>query len=341
MPWVEKLSSGRWQARYKTPDGKKHSAGTFDHKTMALRKAARAEDDAFKFQNRDANAGKRTWGEWCDHWWSTRSVSPGTLSRDASPVRKYLRPRWDDVPLNDITRHDVRAWVNELNRTLAPSSVSRYLAIFTSSLTAAVDAEVLMMHPALNIKFDHGEVDVQRYFTHGEANALIDALPETERGFVHTLFYSGMRWGELVGLEIRRVDLRRRNMRVAEVWDNRTSSVRQYPKGRRIRDVPIFDDTIPYLEEAIGLRKSGFVFQERRNIDNWRKRVWDRALNTAELGSARIHDTRHTYASWLLQNGVTLAEVGRLLGHASSATTQRYAHLAESPRDHIFAALRG
>lgn len=329
-----------WRARYLTPDGKKRSAGTYAHKAMALRKGAAKEDDAHKFRNRDHDASKRAWGDWCDHWWATRDVAPSTLVMERVVVEKHLRPKWGKVSLDSITRHDVRAWVAELrSKGLSPNSISRYLTVFTSSLSAAVDAEILSAHPALNIKFDRGDVDAQRYFTHDEEARLMEVLSERDGAVVHLLLYTGMRWGEMLGLQIKRVDLKRRNIRIAEVWDSTTKTLRAYPKGRHVRDVPIFADTIPYLNELVGGRSDGFVVADRLEIHNWRNRVWKVALEDAGLGHARIHDMRHTYASWLLQNGIPLAEVGKLLGHASPTTTQRYAHLADIPRDHIFAAL--
>lgn len=75
------------------------------------------------------------------------------------------------------------------------------------------------------------------------------------------------------------------------------------------------------------------------DYSNWRKAVWLPAIKRAGLAGTKIHDLRHTYASWLLQAGVPLAEVGKLLGHADPSTTQVYAHLAETPTAHIFAAL--
>lgn len=329
-----------WRARYLTPDGKKRSAGTYTHKRMAERKGAAAEDNAHKFLNRDSDASKRTWGDWCDHWWSTRDVAPSTLVTERAVLEKHLRPKWGKVALKDITRHDVRAWVAELRaKGLSPNSISRYLTIFTGSLSAAVDAEILSAHPASNIKFDRGEVDAQRYLTHEEEDRLMAVLSERDRAVVNLLLYTGMRWGEMMGLQIKRVDLKRRNIRIAEAWDSTTKTLRSYPKGRHVRDVPIFPDTVPHLEALIDGRTDGFAVADRLEIHNWRNRVWNAALEDAELGHVRIHDMRHTYASWLLQNGVPLAEVGKLLGHTSPATTQRYAHLADTPRDHIFAAL--
>lgn len=69
------------------------------------------------------------------------------------------------------------------------------------------------------------------------------------------------------------------------------------------------------------------------------RKQWERACVRAGVGRARVRDLRHTYASWLLQAGVPLAEVGRLLGRVSPITTQRYAHLAEVPSAAVLAEL--
>jgi len=60
------------------------------------------------------------------------------------------------------------------------------------------------------------------------------------------------------------------------------------------------------------------------------KRFWARVTKEANLDGVRIHDLRHTHASHLVSDGVSLHVVGKLLGHTQSATTHRYAHLAPS-----------
>lgn len=64
-----------------------------------------------------------------------------------------------------------------------------------------------------------------------------------------------------------------------------------------------------------------------------------RAAKAAGIGHLRVHDLRHTYASWLIQAGIPLEEVGRLLGHVSPITTQRYTHLGATPSAAVLAAL--
>jgi integrase len=332
--WAEKLPSGKYQARYTLPDGTKRSAGTHAHKSKALKEAAIAEAKARSLGWRDPKAAQKTWGEWCEAWWPTRGVAPGTLARDASPRDRYLMERWGDVPLVDITRLDVKAWAADLARSgLAESSVQRHLHLFSASLTAAIDAEVIAANPAYRLNLRAGETDEMRFLTHDEANLLLAEFSGLELSFTSLLLGTGMRFGEAAGLHLRRVDFTRGQVRVAETWDDKMRGMKAYPKGRKIRDVPLPDwvaQDIPRTQE--------FIYGPRI-YSNWRNRVWAPAVERSGIGHLRPHDLRHTYASWLIQNNVSLPEVGRLLGHVSPTTTQRYAHLAEVSQSHILGAL--
>jgi site-specific recombinase XerD len=61
------------------------------------------------------------------------------------------------------------------------------------------------------------------------------------------------------------------------------------------------------------------------------RRFWLKIRQEADLPDVRIHDLRHTFASLLVSGGASLEVIGRLLGHSQMQTTQRYAHLMESP----------
>lgn len=350
MPWIEQLPSGRYRAMYRTKTGAKRSAGTFAHKRRAENAAAAAEEAARTLGWRDPKAGQKTWGEWCEAWWPTRPVEPGTLVRDESSRDSTLMPRWGDVPLAEITRHDVKAWAAQLKREgKAPATVQQRIHLLSASLTAAIDAEVLTTNPASKIAIAKGQTDVRRYLTAAERGDLLAQFrpPVNEPlgdSLVSTLLGTGMRWGECVGLQVNRVDLQRGTLRVAEVWDDKMGRLKAYPKGRKIREaLPIPPWLMPHLEARVRGRRTGFVFETASGnvvgYSNWRSRSWVPGAKRAGLDGVRIHDLRHTYASVLLQNGVPLAEVGKLLGHVSPLTTQIYAHLQETDRSHIVAAL--
>ncbi|MDF2691702.1 MAG: hypothetical protein K0S65_85, partial [Labilithrix sp.] len=246
---------------------------------------------------------------------------------------------WEDVPLADITKFEIKAWAAELRGDkedggfgLAESSAVRAVRVLSSSLSGAVDAEILAVNPAFRLKLPQGETDVMRFFTRKEVRGFLDQLEDPlDRAIVSLLVGTGIRYGEMDGLYTRRIDQKKQMLRVAEVSDAYSGEIKAYPKSRRIRDVPVPDWVMEEIEP--------FMHRERLlghvNPSNWKRDCWY-PLNTG----GRVHDLRHTYASWLLQDGVPLAEVGRLLGHVSSETTQRYAHLAEVPKKAVLKSMR-
>lgn len=353
MPSTETLPSGKYRAIYRVPGGKKrYVKGTFKQQKAALYAAAAAEADAMSLGWRDPKAALRPWGDWCDEWWPSRQVEAGTLKRDASSRDSCLMKRWKEVPLSEITRHDIKAWAAQLQRGgMAPATVEKRVYLLSSSLNAAVDAEIISTNPAFRLKITSaGQSDERRYLTHEEARIFLAQFRPPVDDLVNeaavlTLLGTGMRWGEMVGLQIKRVDLDRQMIRVAEVWDTQSRQLVAYPKGKLQRSVPIPPTLAPYIQGVIGDRRSGHVFLRDGYVldySNWRKRFWLTAEANADIGHVRIHDLRHTFASWLLQhptNPVALAEVGRLLGHKSPQTTAIYAHLTEAIPMHVTAAL--
>lgn len=344
MAWTEKLPSGRWRGAYRLPDGSKRSAGTFDHKKAAMNAAAAAEVDAAALGWRDPRAGARTWGEWVEEWWPTRDVEPSTALRDESRRKTHLDGRWGPVPLVDITRHDVKAWAAELLVGMAPATRDRCVALLSSSLVAAVDAEILSANPAARLRLSKADNTRERYLTKDEAFALLDEIPEgVPRGMAAMLLGTGVRWGEAAGATVQRLDTDAGTFRVAETWDDKLKQPKAYPKGRKRRTVPVPDWTLEHLDALVVARRRGFIFMtsDGTPLDhhNYRSRIWMPAVKRAGLDDVHLHDARHTYASWLIQDGVPLEEVGRLLGHVSPLTTRRYAHLAETPSVAVLGAL--
>lgn len=344
MAWTEKLPSGRYRGAYRLPDGSKRSAGTFDHKKAAMNAAAAAEVDAAALGWRDPRAGARTWGDWVGEWWPTRDVEPSTLLRDESRRKTHLDDRWGAVPLVDITRHDVKAWAAELLLRMAPASRDRCVALLSASLVAAVDAEILTANPAARLRLATADNTRERYLTKDEAFALLDEIPEgVHRAVGAMLLGTGVRWGEAAGATVQRLDVRGRQFRIAETWDDKLKQVKDYPKGRRRRTVPVPDWTLEHVDPLVARRKTGFLFLSADDTPldhhNYYKRVWTPAAKRAGLDDLHLHDARHSYASWLIQDGVPLEEVGRLLGHVSPLTTRRYAHLAETPSASVLSAL--
>lgn len=332
MAWTEKLPSGKHRGLYRTPDGKKKSAGAFTHETAALREARLAEDDAKNPRRRSERALTLTWGDWVEEWWDTRDVEDSTLRREGTQLEKHIRPYWATTPLASITRGDVRAWAMRLVREkgLSRASARRIANIFSASLTGALDAELLDVNPVHRLKLSVPDSDGARFLSQADAGKLIEQFDGEQRAIVSAALGCGLRWGELNGLQVERVDFGRSLLRVVDTFDSTIRALKPYPKSRHIRTVPIPTWVLERLEGAVEGRSSGYVFRgngSKLDYANWRKKHWLPGTQLAGLAPLRFHDLRHSYASYLIAAGYSLAEIAVLLGHEDPSTTQIYAHL--------------
>lgn len=235
MAWSERLTTGRYRGLYRDAHGRKRTApgGPFVHRAQANRAAGAAEAAARRQSWRNLDAGQRPWRDWCEAWWLTRTVEPGTLLTQASIRDVHLLPRWGDVPVAGIRRHDVKAWSAQLLASgRSPSTVQKILALLSASLKAAVDEELIEHNPAARIRLPLGQQAVERYLTGPELEAILAQLPTVfDRLVADTLASTGLRWGELAGLHRDRVDWDRGLIRVVEVYDEKTGAMKAYPKG--------------------------------------------------------------------------------------------------------------
>jgi integrase len=369
MAWTEKLPSGRYRGRYRLPSGDIITIPeTFTHKKAARDAAVEAEGKTKRPGWRDPRVGLTTWGEWHDVWWPSRAIEPQTSASEESMIRNHIMPRWRDVPLAEIRRQDVQAWaVSLVTENLAkegaepkyrkPSTARRVLGPFVSSLTAAVDAEVIVANPAVRIKLPPNPEPTPVFLTREQYAAIAEQVEgRADRAVLDFLVGTGVRWGELAGMHVHNLNLERGIVTVIDVTDG--IEIKPYPKGRRSRQVPLLQWVVDYLDvpehpKPCGLPHrhtrrcpSGLLFPAARggvrDDRNFTQRVFTPAVKAAGLAhlGASLHDLRHTYASWLAQDGIPLGRIAELLGHASTTTTEIYAHFQQTTHDDVAHALR-
>jgi integrase len=158
-----------------------------------------------------------------------------------------------------------------------------------------------------------------RWLTPEEAIKLLTKCREQKNpalvDLVELALYTGMRQGELLELTWGRVD-RARGVVLLEITKS----------GRR-REVPLNSPADATLARRAPAAQADVLVFGSRSWNTFRK-SWEAALEAGQLGDFHFHDLRHTFASWAVQWGVTLAELKDLLGHATLAMVMRYAHLA-------------
>lgn len=331
-----------WQARWRDPDGCQRKR-TFGRRTDAERYltsvSARLLDGSYV----DPARARMTVGEWAAPWIAGRShLKPKTLASYESLLRTRVLPTWATVPLVRVTHSEVVAWVAAMRREgLSASRTRQAYHLLTSMLDDAVKDNRLPRNPAAGVDLPRLPVTERRYLSHAQVADLATACGP-DRLLVLVLAYCGLRWGEAAALRVRRVDLLRRRIEVAEsVVDINGRLVFGSPKSHQARSVPVPRFLVDDLAEHLaGKAPDGLVFGSARGavlrVQNFRRRSFDRAASSLGLDGLVPHELRHTAASLAIGSGASVKGVQSMLGHASATLTlDRYGHLLGDELDAV------
>lgn len=170
------------------------------------------------------------------------------------------------------------------------------------------------------------------YLTEDECERFMDACASEPLliNLVPFVLNTGLRTGEFLGLCWEDIDLKAQVMTIRRSYvDGHTST----PKSGKSRIMPLNHTAMASLraQKATSYMRGGNVFCSATGEQLTKEHLrtpWKRAIKRAELRTFTRHDLRHTFASHLVQRGVSLQVVKELLGHADIATTMIYAHLA-------------
>lgn len=328
MASVKKRPDGKWRARYRDPSGKEH-ARHFDRKVDAERWLAGVETAKARGEWVDPARARITVEDWSQRWTGTLGqLKQTTRARYAGLLRRQVLPRWGRTPLSAVSHADVATWITELSADgLSASSVRQAYRVLSLMLDLAVKDNRIVRNPAKGMRLPPARIPDKLFLDHRQVDALATACGETDGLVIYTLAYTGLRWGELAALRVRRVNLLRRRLEVAEsVTEVEGHLVFDTPKSHQCRSVPI----PRFLADALAQHLAGkgpddLVFTARgggvlRN-NNFRRDVFDQAAIDAGLPGLTPHELRHTAASLAVAAGANVKAVQRMLGHASAAMT--------------------
>jgi len=202
-------------------------------------------------------------------------------------------------------------------------------------------------------KFVKVPQDTPRFLTEDEAFRLLAAAEPQWRSMILIALRTGLRIGELRGLQWGDVDFRSRSIQVRRTDPGRPDLPPNAPKGKRERNVPLSPDAFATLEALKGDAKPrdwvwpALLYRgKRRSEQGLRSRstsgcfagiryaVEHAKLDETADDAIAWHTLRHTFASWLVMRGTSLRRVQDLLGHQSIKMTERYSHLAPNLTHH-------
>ena len=340
MAHIDRRNRGgtiRYVARYIDPAGRERSK-SFTRRADAQKYLTEIEAAKLKGTWVDPRHGRTRFRDWHEEWWgSVVNLRPSTRLRDETYLRRYVLPRFGDMPLDAIRQRDVRAWVAGLTaHGLAPATVVKVYQLFAKVMAAAVAAEMLPVSPCRGISLPRVEQEEMRYLNPAEIACLADVVRPQYRVLVFVGAYGGLRFGELAGLRRSRVDLDAGTVDVAENITEVQGRLQSGPPKTKAsrRRVSLPSGVVEEL--ALHLRAPGrptdYVFRAPAGgplrINGFRYRVWRPAVMAAGLPGLRIHDLRHTAVALWIAAGASPKEVAARAGHTSvSFVLDRYCHL--------------
>ena len=282
------------------------------------------------------------------------------LSIDEDPIGR--------IPLHMLDRDAVALWVNRLTATgMAGKTIKNRHSLLSAAMASAVRDGLLPANPARGVRIPRTEHMRREMVTlaHEEFAQLLDHIPEGYRPLVILLVATGVRFGEATALTVGDVDLKgkRPSARIRQAWKYTGGNGHEIgpPKSRRsTRTVRIPPDAVPVLEPLVRGRPASayLITTPTRGVpvrsNHFWEDVWAPAVHafagdtkrpegTWEPGPGkhpRVHDLRHTFASWAIQGGVPLPVIQRQMGHESIQTTvDTYGHLTPADFDPLGAAV--
>jgi integrase len=282
-----------------------------------------------------------------DELWNDfiRQQLPKRASRTQAEYRAMYRdwigPALGRSKIAAVKRSDIEKLHRKITAEGKERRANSVKSLVSTLFAEAVNRELCANNPAKGIESNVEHVR-ERYLEPEELERLIGVLERWREkrsdsvDAIMLLVLTGARRAEVLSMAWAQVDLK------AGIWIKPSQSTKQGKRTGKSHRVRLSDDAAALLQRRkddshaagkVVQLKDDFVFRGggSKTHTNTLERDWYQIRAAAALEDLRIHDLRHSFASFLVGAGQGLPIVGAMLGHAKAQTTQRYAHLADKP----------
>ncbi|MGA1931704.1 tyrosine-type recombinase/integrase [Arcobacter sp. YIC-464] len=249
---------------------------------------------------------------------------------------KYIKEKFGNKKLDTITGNQITIWQNSLQKKekLAKSTLKKIRTILYTLFQDAIEEDIISDNPVKKAKRIKKIEDtkVKRIkltpFTISEIASILNVLEGQSKNLIATLFYTGIRAGECIGLKWENIDFEKGTISIRQQIVNGTQKeVLKTTKSRRT--IPIIKSLIPFLQSQY--QKTGhlnsYVFMTIRTKKHYhsagkiREQIWVKALKSANVKYRNLHQTRGTFISTLISNGEDINYVSKIAGHENVKIT--------------------
>lgn len=346
----ETSSGRRYRVRYRDPERRSREKGGFRTKRDAEEYLANVTVSTSRGEFVDPKTAKATIAELGGEWIANQShLKPSAFRSVEAAWRVHVEPAWGRRRLADIRFSEVQAWVTRFaaggERPRSATVVIRAYGVLAAILDVAVRDRRISTNPARGVKLPRKAKKRRAYLTPAQVELLASNAGE-HATLVYVLAYTGIRWGEAIGLRVSSLDTLRRRMLIEENAVNIGSAVVVgTPKTHEKRSIsyPAFLSE-PLARACEGKSRDQLVFGKglahlarAGSGQGW---FWNAVQasrrDDRDFPEVTPHDLRHTAASIAISAGANPKAVQRMLGHASAAMTlDTYADLFEDDLDAV------
>jgi integrase len=346
---LRKLPSGRWQASYIGPGGRRRNAPrTFRTKSDGRVWLSTVEADLARGLWMDDQLGRESFGNYARGWLRDHPTMGERYKETCLRNLRLHLAELDSVQLRALTPVLVRTWHAEaLRGSGGRTSIAQSYRFMRAVLNTAVREGAIARNPCMIVGAGSDRARERPVASPAEVVALVEAITPRYRAAVLLGAWCGLRRGEVLGLFRGDVDLDAGTVTVRRNRVELLESARAYDKAPKTdagqRTVAIPPHVLPVLREHMVSWAGAdrvFVGRDGRPMrGDAVRQAFARARTAAGMDGFRFHDLRHTGQTLAASTGATLKDLMKRLGHASAAAANRYLHAVEGRDAEIAAAL--
>jgi integrase len=298
----------------------------------------------------DSDAPALTLGQWMDDHVAGRTGLQGATRDKYERFAEKAFPELRDLPLAAVTEAAIGGWVQRQEAAESSGKTIQDKHAFLSGvLKAAVREGKIDRNPCEGRRLPKTLRQEMVFLSRAEFDKVHGRITQERwADLALWLVSTGMRFGEATALRAEDIDLDRAECRITRAWKHDTGRKRTIgpPKSKRsVRTISLPTQAVevvkrriadPTVDEVLFCNSAGTA----ATTQEFYNRAWLEARKVLAPRAPRVHDLRHTCASWMIGAGVPLVVVSRHLGHEDIGTTSNvYGHLDRSSYDDAAAAI--
>lgn len=241
---------------------------------------------------------------------------------DVYMLKKYIYPYFGDENVHAMTSSALMNWQRKLfEKGLCFGTCNRIMALMRALFSALVRNDIIdkIQNPCLKVQDFALPPARERYLTQKEVRKVLRYLDNSRQtagaAFIKLLLFTGARKSEILKATWEYVDLSARILTVP------------LSKSGKARHIALSEEALSVIKSLPRTNKWLFPGNSSDKPMACPYYLWGQLKKACGLADIRIHDLRHSYASFMVNNGCSLYEVQKVLGHSDPRMTQRYAHL--------------